>query len=95
MSTDDPQTCRRALREIGEIAAVARLPDTQMTDREALESISAIAEWVDEETSGAQPDCGSIIHRLNTLTADIDFDALTDGEALVLFRTVLDALRRV
>lgn len=90
---DDPQTCRRALREIGEIAAVASLADSQMTDQEALEAISAIAEWVSEETSGEQPDCGSVIRRLNAMTAQVDFDALNDREALVLFRSVQDALR--
>jgi hypothetical protein len=40
----DPHTCRRALREIGEIAAVPILPDSQMTDQEALQNIAAIAE---------------------------------------------------
>lgn len=31
----DPQTCRRALREIGEIAAVAGLEGGRMSDQEA------------------------------------------------------------
>lgn len=33
----------------GEIAAVAILPDSRMTDQEALRNIAAIAEWVGEE----------------------------------------------
>lgn len=68
MSQRDPQTCRRALREIGEIAAVAVLPDSQMTDQEALQNIAAIAEWVMEEAPGARPDCGDVIRRLHRMT---------------------------
>lgn len=44
MISRDPQTCRGALREIGEIAAVAVLPDSRMTDQEALQNIAVIAE---------------------------------------------------
>jgi len=58
MASRDPHTCRRALREIGEIAAVAGLADSQMTDQEALETIAAIAEWVLDEAPGARADCG-------------------------------------
>lgn len=88
----DPYTCRRALREIGEIAAVAVLPDSQMTDQEALQNIAAIAEWVRDEAPGAQPDCGNIIQRLHELTATVDVEALDDQEALDLFSEVLGAL---
>lgn len=52
-SARDPHTCRRALREIGEIAAVAGLEDSRMSDQEALGSIAAIAEWVLETAPGA------------------------------------------
>ena len=92
MTQRDPQTCRRALREIGEIAAVAILPDSQMTDQEALQNIAAIAEWVMEEAPGARPDCGDVIRRLNQMTADVDIDALDDRQALDLFSEVLGAL---
>ena len=88
----DPHTCRRALREIGEIAAVAVLPDSQMTDQEALQNIAAIAEWVREEAPGAQPDCGSIIQRLHELTSSVDVEGLSDRQALELFSRVLGAL---
>lgn len=88
----DPHTCRRALREIGEIAAVAVLPDSQMTDQEALQNIAAIAEWVREEAPGAQPDCGDIIQRLHELTGSVDVEALDDRAALDLFSDVLGAL---
>jgi hypothetical protein len=88
----DPHTCRRALIEIGEIAAVAVLPDSPLTDQEALQNIAAIAEWVREEAPRAQPDCGSIIQRLHELTGSVDVEDLDDPEALELFSEVLGAL---
>ena len=92
MSSRDPQTCRRALREIGEIAAVAGLADSQMTDQEALQSIAAIAEWVVEEAPGARADCGDVVRRLERMTAGVDFVGLGDREAVVLFREVVGVL---
>jgi RNA-splicing ligase RtcB len=88
----DPQTCRRALREIGEIAAVAGLEGGQMTDQEALQSIAAIAEWVIEEAPGARADCGEVVRRLERMTAGVDFEALGDREAQALFGDVLGVL---
>ena len=88
----DPQTCRRALREIGEIAAVAGLADSQMTDQEALESIAAIAEWVLDEAPGARADCGAVVRRLERMTVGVDFEALGDREAQALFADVLGVL---
>ncbi|CAN7312378.1 hypothetical protein [Brevundimonas sp. LjRoot202] len=92
MSSRDPQTCRRALREIGEIAAVAGLEDSQMTDQEALQSIAAIAEWVIEEAPGARADCGDVVRRLERMTAGVDFEALGDRAAQALFGAVLGML---
>lgn len=91
-SQRDPRTCRRALREIGEIAAVAVLPDSRMTDHEALGEIAAIAEWVMEEAPGARADCGEVVRRLNAMTAGVDVEALDDRAALHLFGEVLGAL---
>ena len=88
MSSRDPQTCRRALREIGEIAAVAGLADSQMTDQEALQSIAAIAEWVVEEAPGARADCGDVVRRLEQMTAGVDFEGMGDREAVEMFRAV-------
>lgn len=88
----DLRTCRRALREIGEIAAVAVLPDSQMTDQEALQTIAAIAEWVSEEAPAARPDCGDVIRRINEMTAAVDLDALDDRQAMRLFFDVVGAL---
>jgi len=88
----DPQTCRRALMEIAEIATVAILPDSQMTDQEALQNIAAIAEWVSTEAPAARPDCGDVIRRINQMTAALDFEALGDPEALDLFSKVIGAL---
>jgi len=92
MTRRDPQTCRRALREIGAIAAVAILPDSQMTDQEALRNIAAIAEWAIEEAPGARPGCGEVIRRLNEMTTGVDVDALDDRQAVSLFSEVLGAL---
>jgi hypothetical protein len=92
-SSRDPQTCRRALREIGEIAAVAVLDDSQMTDQEALQSIAAIAEWVLEEAPGARADCGDVIRRLERMTVGVDFDGLDDRAAQGLFAEVLAVVK--
>ncbi|MDB5422293.1 MAG: hypothetical protein JWR59_2240 [Brevundimonas sp.] len=89
----DAGTCRRALREIGEIAAVAVLDGSQMTDQEALQTIAAIAEWVSEEAPVDRAECGDVIRRLNGMTASVAFETLDDRQALVLFEQVLDALR--
>ncbi len=93
MSSRDPQTCRRALREIGEIAAVAVLPNSQMTDQEALQNIAAIAEWVRDEAPRAGADCGDVIGQLHRLTAGVDVEALDDRQAVDLFAEVLGALQ--
>ena len=88
----DPQTCRRALREIGEIAAVAGLEGGRMSDQEALQSIAAIAEWVMEEAPGSRADCGDVVRRLERMTAGVDFETLGDREAQGLFGDVLGVL---
>jgi hypothetical protein len=91
-SPRDPHTCRRALREIGEIAAVATLDDSRMSDQEALGSIAAIAEWVLDEAPGARADCGDVVRRLERMTAGVDVEALGDREAQALFGEVLAVL---
>ncbi|MCS6626939.1 hypothetical protein N0B44_28880 [Roseibacterium beibuensis] len=91
-SPRDPHTCRRALREIGEIAAVAGLEGGQMSDQEALGSIAAIAEWVLETAPGARADCGDVVRRLERMTAGVDIEALGDREAQALFGEVLAVL---
>jgi len=93
-SLRDPQTCRRALREIGEIAAAARLEGGRMSDQEALAEIAAIAEWVvDEGAAGARADCGAVVRRLERMTAGVDFEGLGDREAQGLFAEVVGVLR--
>lgn len=91
-SSHDPHTCRRALREIGEIAAVAGLADSQMSDQEALGSIAAIAEWVLEAAPGARAGCGDVVRRLERMTAGVEVEALGDREAQALFGAVLAVL---
>ncbi len=93
MAAPNPQTCRRALREIGEIAAVAVLDGSRMTDQEALQTIAAIAEWIREEAPADGAPCSDTVRAINALTASRDFDAMSDGEAMTLFRSVLDTLR--
>ncbi|SFS35380.1 hypothetical protein [Brevundimonas viscosa] len=88
----DPHTCRRALREIGEIAAVAGLEGGRMSDQEALAEIAAIAEWVLDEAPGARADCGDVVRRLARMTAGVDFEALEDRAAQDLFGQVLGVL---
>lgn len=92
MTVHDPNTCRRALREIAEIAAVAVLEDSQMTDQEALQTIAAIANWVAEEDPAARADCGDVIRSISTLTVGADFASMGDRDAVTLFRRVLQTL---
>lgn len=92
MTSRDPQTCRRALREIGEIAAVAILPDGQITDQEALRNIAAIAMWVIEEAPAARPDCGEVIRQLHGMLDQVDVERLSDEEAIELFSEVIGTL---
>ncbi len=93
MTFRDPNTCRRALREIGEIAAVAVLEDSRMTDQEALQTIAAIAEWVNDEVPDERAACGDLIRRLNAMTASLDLETMDDREALDLFESVLRMLK--
>ena len=93
MNTPDPVTCRRALREISEIAAVAGLENSQMTDQEALQTIAAIADWVNEEAAAEGPGCGDTIRRLNAMTDKVDFDGLDDRQAQSPFDAVLATLK--
>lgn len=88
----DSQASRRALREIGEIAAVAVLQDSQMTDQEALQMIHAITGWMIEAAPTDRADCGGVIRRLDAMTEAVDLDALADREAQTLFDEVLTAL---
>lgn len=92
MTHPDPSGCRRALRDIGEIAAVAMLEGSQLSEQEALQMIAAIAEWMDEETSTDRAGCSNRIHRLHAMTATLDFDALSDAEAMRLFGAVRQTL---
>jgi len=94
MTPIDPQTCRRALREISEIAAVAVLQDSQMTEQEALQAIAAIADWVLEETPGDRgAACADVVRRLDAMTQTVDFDGLGDRDAIALFDDVLGLLK--
>lgn len=92
MTSQDPQTCRRALREIGEIAAVAALADSQMTDQEALQTIAAISGWVREEAPDGGIACGGVVKRIHQLTASTDFETLDDQAAVALFSEVMKVL---
>ena len=77
---------------MGEIAAAATLQDSLMTAREALQSITAIADWVFAEDPQAPVDCGDLIRCVSAMT-DIDLDALDDDRAVRLFDAVLQMLK--
>lgn len=92
MNQSDPVTCRRALREIAEIAAVARLQDSQMSGQEALAAISAIADWVIDTAPRAEAACGDIVTRIDAVTQGVDAESLDDESASRMFSTVVRLL---
>ena len=85
MMAHNPLECRRALREIREIVAVARLDGAQMSEHEALSAIAAIAEWTAEEAAASPGDCGDLIAGLDALLGSEDLDSLDDHSAISLF----------
>lgn len=93
MNRSDPDTCRRALHEIGGIAAVATLENSRMTEQEALRTMSAIADWVAQAAPGARAGCGDVVRSIRDLTARTDLQTLDDRSALDLFARVLDLLK--
>lgn len=88
MTVEDALACRRALREIREIAAVAVLDGGQMSDQEALQTIAAIAGWATDEIGSAPRDCGEVVRRLDLLIGQTDVEVMDDRAALALFRDV-------
>lgn len=93
MDSQDPIVCRRALREIAEIVAVARLQDSQMSGQEALAAVSAIADWVIDTAPRSETDCGDIIARIDAITGDRDVNAMDDPTATRMFASVVELLR--
>lgn len=93
MDSHDPIVCRRALREIAEIVAVARLQDSQMSGQEALAAVAAIADWVIDAAPRSETDCGDIIARIDAVTGDLDVETLDDPTATRMFASVVDVLR--
>jgi hypothetical protein len=93
MIADDPLACRRALREIREIAAVALLDGARMSEQEALKTIGAIADWAAEEDGASPADCSDVIGRVDALVGATDIDALDDRAAVDLFRDVTALLQ--
>jgi hypothetical protein len=85
MIADDPLACRRALREIREIAAVALLDGAQMSEHDALKTIAAIAQWTTEEVAESPGHCGDLIAGLDALLASEDLERLDDRSAMDLF----------
>jgi hypothetical protein len=92
MRQSDPSICRRALHDIGAIAAVAVLENSQMTEQEALQAIAAIADRVAGEAPGARADGGDVIRQIGGLTARGTLEALDDRAALYLFARVIETL---
>ena len=93
MTAKDALACRRALREIREIAAVALLDDAQISEQEALQTMAAIAGWAAEDTGSSPPDCGDVIRRLDAVIAAADIETLDDRSAMDLFQTVIALLQ--
>jgi len=94
MTVKDAFACRRALREIREIAAVAVLEGGRMFEQEALQTIAAIAGWAADETGSAPPDCGDVIRRVHAMIGDTAVEAMDDRDALALFRNVSALLQK-
>lgn len=92
MTPADPLACRRALREIREIAAVAHLEGAQMSEEDALKAIGAIAAWADDGI-GDPTDCGDILHRLDAMVAAQDLDGMADATVVALFGDVMALLQ--
>lgn len=93
MTAKDALACRRALREIREIAAVALLDGAQISEQESLQTIAAIAGWAVEDTGSAPPDCGDMIRRLDDAIGEIDIETLDDRTAMDLFQNVIALLQ--
>ncbi|WP_426020393.1 hypothetical protein [Brevundimonas sp. DWR2-3-1b1] len=93
MTAKDALACRRALREIREIAAVALLDGAQISEQESLQTIAAIAGWAVEDTGSAPPDCGDMIRRLDDAIGEIDIETLDDRTAMDLFQKVIALLQ--
>lgn len=93
MTIADPHTCRRALREIGEIAAVAVIDGGRMSPEETLRTIGAIAGWVEETALRPGPECGDVVHRIHDLTRPDRLDRLDDAGTLKTFGDVITLLR--
>ena len=93
MTIQDAFACRRALREIREIAAVAILDGAQTSDQEALQTIAAIAGWAAEETGATPPDCGDVIRRLDAMIGEADIETMDDRTAMEVFRNVTALLQ--
>lgn len=88
MTAENPLACRRALRDIREIAAVARLDGAPMSGQEALQTIAAIAGWAAGDSGAAPADCADVIGRIHVLIGETEVDTLPDARALSLFRDV-------
>lgn len=93
MTLVDALACRRALREIREIAAVALLDNAQISEQESLQTIAAIAGWAVEDTDSASPDCGDVIRRLDAMIGEADIETMDDRTAMEVFRNVTALLK--
>lgn len=93
MTANDALACRRALREIREIAAVTLLDGAQISEQESLQTIAAIAGWAVDDTGSAPPDCGDMIRRLDAAIGEVDIETLDDRTATDLFHDVIALLQ--
>ncbi|MET3780737.1 hypothetical protein ABIC32_001382 [Brevundimonas sp. 1080] len=94
MTKQDAIACRRALREVREIAAVALLDGAQTSIQEALQTIAAIAGWATEETDFTPPDCGEVLRCVDAMIGREDIETMDDRTAITLFRNVMTLLQK-
>lgn len=92
MTSSDAVACRRALREIREIAAVTVLDGSQMTEQEALEMIAAIAGWAADDSRAAPRECSDVLRRVDGLIGETHVESLDDQAAFALFHKVTGLL---
>lgn len=88
MTQSDAVSCRRALREIREIAAVTLLDGAQMSEQEALEMMAAIADWAVGDSRKAPRECSDALRRVDAMIGQADIEHMDDHAAVALFRKV-------
>lgn len=90
----DAAACREALYMASDVAALAILPDSQLTPEEAIETIGGVvqAASADALNGRGEAPCGEVLRRLAALTTDVKERRLNDDQTQELFRFVVSEL---